>query len=58
MKKHHNTIAIGILTTGLTLAGCSNVLDEVNRQTYTPGYFQTQAGVESGITSLYANLRY
>ncbi len=58
MKKHHNTIAIGILVTGLTLAGCSNVLDEVNRQTYTPGYFQTQAGVESGITSLYANLRY
>ena len=34
------------------------MLDEVNRQTYTPGYFQTQAGVESGITSLYANLRY
>jgi hypothetical protein len=34
------------------------VLEETDREGYTPEYFKTKAGVESGITSLYANLRY
>lgn len=39
-------------------AGCSKILDETPRSIYTPGFFQTQAGVYDGLTSLYANLRY
>jgi hypothetical protein len=46
-----------VLTTALVAQGCSQVLDEVNREDYTPGYFSTEEGVEAGITSLYANLR-
>lgn len=57
MKNHHIKTAIGLLVAGMTLAGCSNVLDETNRESYTPDYFTTVKGVEGGITSLYANLR-
>lgn len=42
----------------LTLSGCSNVLEETDREGYTPEYFKTEKGVKAGITSLYANLRY
>lgn len=43
---------------GLSLAACSNVLDETPRSTFTPDYFKTENGVIGGITSLYAHLRY
>jgi hypothetical protein len=39
-------------------AGCKKVLEEQPRSTYTPGFFQTQTGVQGGITALYAHLRY
>jgi len=48
---------IGTLLLVLFLMGCSNLLVEQPRSIFTPGYFQTTAGVEGGITSLYANLR-
>ena len=42
-----------------TLAtSCSKVLDEQPRSFFEPGYFQTEAGVEGGLTALYASLRY
>ena len=41
----------------MILTGCNNILEETNRQTYTPDYFYTEKGVEGGITALYANLR-
>ena len=58
MKKQNIKIAVSLLVAGMTLTGCSNVLEETDREGYTPEYFKTKAGVESGITSLYANLRY
>lgn len=39
-------------------AGCKKILQEQPRTTYTPVFFQTQTGVQGGITSLYAHLRY
>lgn len=39
-------------------AGCKKILKEEPRSTYTPVFFQTQTGVQGGITSLYAHLRY
>lgn len=38
--------------------GCKKILQEEPRSTYTPVFFQTQAGVQGGITALYAHLRY
>nr|WP_231891230.1 RagB/SusD family nutrient uptake outer membrane protein [Arachidicoccus sp. BS20] len=39
------------------MTGCSKILKETPRSTFTPAYFQTEAGVEGGLTSLYADLR-
>ena len=38
-------------------AGCEDVLEEQPRSFYEPGFFQTERGVQGGLTSLYANLR-
>lgn len=57
-----NTIKKGILATAfsslLITGACSDVLEEQPRATYTPEYFQTREGVLSGLTSMYAHLRY
>ena len=48
-------------TTALALlfaTSCSDILDEQPRSIYEPTFFQTEKGVEGGITSLYAHLRY
>lgn len=48
-------------TAALTLffaASCSYILDEQPRSSYTPDFFTTETGVEGGITSMYAHLRY
>jgi len=52
------TIIAGTLILALFLAGCSNILDEKSRATYTVDYFTTQAGLKGSITTLYAQLRY
>jgi hypothetical protein len=41
----------------LLFTSCSKILKETPRSTYTPDFFNTEAGVTGGITSLYANLR-
>jgi hypothetical protein len=41
----------------LLLAGCTKILDEQPRSSFTPDYFKTESGVKGGITSLYAHLR-
>lgn len=46
---------IGLL---LCMASCSDLLNEQPRDSYTPEFFTTAKGVEGGITSLYAHLRY
>lgn len=38
--------------------GCSKVLEETPRSIYTPDFFKTAKGVQGGITSMYAHLRY
>ncbi len=58
MRIHNTKLAAALLALGLTLTGCSDVLNETNREGYTPDYFKTEDGVKAGITSLYANLRY
>src|ERR1044072_9635912 len=39
-------------------AGCSKILKEEPRSIYTPEFFKTEKGIQGGITSLYAHLRY
>jgi len=41
----------------LLLSGCSKILEEQPRSSFTPDYFKTENGVLGGITSLYAHLR-
>lgn len=42
----------------LFMGACSNVLEEQPRATFTPEYFKTEKGVQGGLTSMYAHLRY
>lgn len=37
---------------------CSGILDEQPRSFYEPGFFKTEKGVNGGLTSMYAHLRY
>lgn len=50
-----STAAIVMLM--LFFISCSKILKETPRSIYTPDFFNTEAGVTGGITSLYANLR-
>ncbi|RKD92370.1 RagB/SusD family nutrient uptake outer membrane protein [Mangrovibacterium diazotrophicum] len=49
---------IGTALLALFFVGCSDILDETPRATFTPEYFKTQEGAEGGLTYLYSNLRY
>lgn len=50
---------VGLTSTALFLAtSCSSVLDEQPRAGFDPSFFTTQKGIEGGVTSLYAHLRY
>ena len=53
-------IAAGLVCCGLstTLISCNSVLDEQPRSQFDPTFFTTKAGIEGGLTSLYAHLRY
>jgi hypothetical protein len=42
----------------LLFTRCKKVLEEEPRSTYTPDFFKTEKGVQGGITSQYAHLRY
>ncbi len=52
--------AAGIVCCGLsaTLTSCSDVLDEQPRSQFDPTFFSEKKGIEGGLTSLYAHLRY
>ena len=39
-------------------ASCSDILDEQPRSSYDPTFFKTEKGVEGGVTSMNARLRY
>ena len=53
-------LAAGIVCCGLatTFSSCGDVLDEQPRSQFDPTFFNTKAGIEGGLTSLYAHLRY
>ena len=53
-------LAAGLVCCGLstTMTSCSDVLDEQPRNQFDPTFFTTKAGLEGGLTSLYAHLRY
>ncbi len=53
-------LAAGLVCCGLstTMTSCNSVLDEQPRSDFDPSYFSTKAGIEGGLTSLYAHLRY
>lgn len=58
MKRININKYIGTALLTLFLMGCSNILDETPRATFTPTYFTTSAGVIGGVTSMYGHLRY
>jgi hypothetical protein len=46
-----------LLTLFLIAPSCDKLLEEQPRDMFTPGYFQTEEGVNGGLTALYAHLR-
>ena len=58
MKRIHIKTFIGTAMIALFLAACSDILEEQPRSIFTPEFFKTEAGVQGGITSLYAHLRW
>jgi starch-binding outer membrane protein, SusD/RagB family len=57
MKKINIKVMMGAAFM-LFLSACSSILEEQPRATYEPGFFTTKEGVQSGLTSMYAHLRY
>ena len=59
-KNFKYILAAGLVCCGLTttFSSCGDVLDEQPRSQFDPTYFNTKAGIEGGLTSLYAHLRY
>jgi hypothetical protein len=57
MKIHIFKYFLGMAMMTLLLSSCEDVLDEQPRTFYEPSYFQTESGVEGGLTSLYEHLR-
>ena len=53
-------LAAGLVCCGLssTMTSCNDVLDEQPRSQFDPTFFNTKSGIEGGLTSLYAHLRY
>ena len=53
-------LAAGLVCCGLstTFTSCGDVLDEEPRSSYDPSFFNTDKGIEGGLTALYAHLRY
>ncbi|MFC7669517.1 RagB/SusD family nutrient uptake outer membrane protein [Hymenobacter humi] len=58
MKSLHIKFLAGAAVLSMTSVGCSKLLDEEPRSIYEPGFFQTERGVNGGLTSMYAHLRY
>lgn len=51
-----NIIGTTLLT--VFLVGCSDILEEQPRSILEPGFFKSEQGVNGGLTSLYAHLRF
>jgi hypothetical protein len=58
MKSKHIKKYTAAALVALLLGSCSEILEEQPRSLYEPGFFRTERGVNGGITSMYAHLRY
>ena len=58
MKRIQIKVFTASLLLLVSMGGCKKILDEQPRSIYEPSFFQTERGVQGGITSLYAHLRY
>ena len=58
MKRKHFKLYLGIAFLASSLLACSDILEEQPRSIYEPGFFTTEKGVNGGLSSLYAHLRY
>ena len=57
MKRIHFYIVLGAWLGMIVLSGCKKILEEQPRSIFTPEYFKTTAGVNGGLTAMYAHLR-
>ncbi len=58
MKNIKIKILLSLAAIPVFLISCSKILDEQPRSIYEPGFFKTEKGVNGGLTSMYAHLRY
>lgn len=58
MKRIHIKAFVGAALLSIFSPGCKDILEEEPRSIFEPGYFKTENGVNGGLTSLYAHLRY
>jgi hypothetical protein len=58
MRHIHIKTILGATLLMLFLGACNKILDEEPRSIFAPSFFKTEQGVNGGLTSLYANLRY
>jgi hypothetical protein len=56
--KSIKSIIAGVAILLLFVTACEDNLTEKPRHIYEPGYFQTEEGIQGGLTSLYAHTRY
>ena len=58
MKRMNIKTVIGTILMTLFLMACTDILEEQPRSIFEPGFFKTEKGVNGGLTSMYAHLRY
>jgi hypothetical protein len=58
MKHFKIKSLLGTAILALFVVSCSDILEEEPRSIFEPGFFKTETGVQGGLTSLYASLRY
>jgi starch-binding outer membrane protein, SusD/RagB family len=58
MKRINIKTLTGAAMLTLFLVACSDILEEQPRSIFEPNFFKTEQGVNGGLTSLYAHLRY
>jgi len=54
----YTTSLKSLLVAALFMASCTDILEETPRATFEPSFFQTPQGIQGGLTSMYAHLRY
>jgi hypothetical protein len=57
MKRFKLQFLVSTAALSLSAAGCKDLLNEQPRAIYTPEYFQSERGVQGGLTAMYGHLR-